>query len=226
MKGLYLIANVWFFTWLVDVAQVNGNIMSQADQCLQPWTIPDNVTDGNIICKCATNITGVISCDPITKQVFVSDCYCVTHYEHLDLLVIGACPYSCHHSNKYGKAYGSYILPGDKKNLNEVVCGQWNRMGDLCSACEPGFRPPILSYKLGCIRCNSTNSVSGWIKFVAAGIFPPTTLFFLVIILRININSPKLIKFYLICTAGCICPDYLHYKTCKQQLLQLKHQRC
>ena len=68
-------------------------------------------------------------------------------------------------------------------------------MGDLCGACEPGFRPPILRYELGCIRCNSSDSVTGWIKCVAAGIFPPTMLFFLVIILRFNTNSPGFISF-------------------------------
>ena len=212
MKGPHFIVSICFLSWLVDAAaQHNGNVTNQVDQCPQSWTRPVNVTGGNTICKCGNRVHGIVSCDPKTKQVTVSDCYCVTYHSHLDELVIGACPYSCFYTNKYRKIEGSYILPEDKKNLSDIVCGQqWNREGQLCGDCKEGFRPPILSYDFKCIKCNANDSVTGWIKFVAAGILPPTILFFLVIILRLNINSPKLIGFILFAQLIASAPIVYH----------------
>ena len=196
MESLYIIVHICLLMSLVDATQLSGNAASQDDQC-PSWTRPVNTTDGNISCECGDEVGGIISCDNNTKQVFVSDCYCVTYAKHYDLLVVGACPYSCFYRSATSgiKNRGVYLLPRNKSDLSDELCGQWNREGQMCGGCKKGFAPPVLAYELGCMECNVTESVSGALKFVAAGLLPPTILFFLVITLRLNINSPKLIGF-------------------------------
>ena len=198
---------------LVDATQLSGNVASQDDQC-PSWTRPVNTTDGNITCECGDEVGGIISCDNNTKQVFVSDCYCVTYAKYSDLLVVGACPYSClYRSATNGiKNRGVYLLPRNKSDLSDELCGKWNREGQMCSQCKKGFAPPVLAYELGCMECNVTESVSGALKFVAAGLLPPTILFFLVITLRLNINSPKIIRFIFFAQLVASAPIIYHAK--------------
>ena len=196
MESLYIIVHIGLLMSLVDATQLSGNVASQDDQC-PSWTRPVNTTDGNISCECGDDIGGIISCDNNTKQVFVFHCYCVTYTRQLDRLVVGACPYSCFYRTTISgiKNTGVYLLPRNKSDLSDELCGQWNRKGQMCGRCKKGFAPPVLAYDLGCMECNVTETVSGALKFVAAGLLPPTILFFLVITLRLNINSPKLIGF-------------------------------
>ena len=62
------------------------------------------------------------------------------------------------------------------------------------------------------MKCNVTESVSGALKFVAAGLLPPTILFFLVITLRLSINSPKLIGFIFFAQLVASAPMIYHIK--------------
>ena len=196
MESRYIIVHIGLLMSLVDATQLSGNVASQDDQC-PSWTRPVNTTDGKISCDCGDDIGGIISCDNNTKQVFVSHCYCVTYAKRYDLLVVGACPYSCFYRSATNgiKNRGVYLLPRNKSDLSDELCGQWNREKQMCGQCKEGFAPPVLAYELGCMECNVTESVSGALKFVAAGLLPPTILFFLVITIRLSINSPKLIGF-------------------------------
>ena len=199
---------------LVDATQLSGNVASQDDQC-PSWTRPVNTTDGKISCECGDdNIGGIISCDNNTKQVFVSVCYCVTYTRQHDQVAVGACPYSCFYRSATNdiKNTGVYLLPRNKSDLSDELCGQWNRKGQMCGRCKKGFAPPVLAYDLGCMECNVTESVSGVLKFVAAGLLPPTILFFLVITLRLNINSPKLIGFIFFAQLVASAPMIYHAK--------------
>ena len=213
MEILYIIVHIGLLMSLVDAAQISGNVASQDDQC-PSWTRPVNTTDGNISCECGDDIGGIVSCDNNTKQVFVTHCYCVTYAKHPLQLVVGACPYSCFYRSATNgvKNHGVYLLPRNKSDLSDDLCGQWNREGQMCGQCKKGFAPPILSYELGCMECNVTESVSGVLKFVAAGLLPPTILFFLVITLRLNIHSPKLIGFIFFAQLVASAPIIYHGK--------------
>ena len=205
--------NIGLLMSLVDATQLSGNVASQDDQC-PSWTRPVNTTDGNITCECGDDVGGIVSCDNNTKQVFVSHCYCVTYAKHSDLLVVGACPYSCFYKTKTSGITnrGVYLLPRNKSDLSDELCGQWNRKGQMCGQCKKGFAPPVLAYELGCMECNVTESLSGALKFVAAGLLPPTILFFLVVTLRLSINSPKLIGFIFFAQLVASAPVIYHVK--------------
>ena len=212
MKSLYITVNIGhgLLVLLVDASSFDVNVKRKHDRC-PPWTRPVNTTDDNITCECGDNLGGIISCDNETKEVFVSVCCCVTRGKQHDQIVAGACPYSCFYTTSIsGIKYQSfYLLPRNKSDLSDEVYRQWNRRGQLCGRCKKGYAPPILGYELGCMECNDTESVSGAIKFVAAGILPPTILFFLVIALQLHTNSPKLIGFIFFAQLVASPPDYL-----------------
>ena len=213
MESLYIIVHIGLLMSLVGATQLSGNVASQDDQC-PSWTRPVNTTDVNISCECGDDIGGIVSCDNNTKQVFVSVRYCVTYTRKHDQAVVGACPYSCFYRSATNgvKNRGVYLLPRNKSDLNDELCGQWNRKVQMCGRCKEGFAPPVLAYELGCMECNVTESVSGALKFVAAGLLPPTILFFLVITLRLSINSPKLIGFIFFAQLVASAPMIYHAK--------------
>ena len=213
MESLYIVVHIGLLMSLVDATQLSENVASQDDQC-PSWTRPVNTTDGNISCECGDDIGGIVSCDNNTKQVFFSVCYCVTYTRQHDQVAVGACPYSCfYRSATTGiKNRGVYLLPRNKSDLSAELCGQWNREKQMCGRCKEGFAPPVLAYELGCMECNVTESISGALKFVAAGLLPPTILFFLVITLRLNINSPKLIGFIFFAQLVASAPIIYHAK--------------
>ena len=207
MKGLYLIVNIGLLVLLTDATLFSGNTVSQDDQC-PSWTRPVNTTDDNIICECGDNLGGIISFDNETKEVFVANCVCVTYDKDQQQIILAGCPYFCYYSTT-----DVYRLPNNVSDLSNVVCGQeWNREGQLCGDCKKGFAPPVLSYEFGCMECNSNDSVTGWIKFVAFGILPSTIFFIVVITLRLSVTSPKLIGFIFFAQLFSSAPIIYHGK--------------
>ena len=64
--------------------------------------------------------------------------------------VAGGCPFSDYHGN----AQIYYVtLPKDTSELNSFMCSSLNRTGLLCSQCQRGLGPAVLSYKWQCVEC-------------------------------------------------------------------------
>ncbi len=40
------------------------------------------------------------------------------------------------------------------QELNDAVCGPFNREGLLCTKCKPGYGPPMHSTNLKCEKCH------------------------------------------------------------------------
>ena len=100
--------------------------------------------------------------------------------------ILGSCPYAC----IVTRAWSS-----DPQKLNSITCKErWNRNGPLCARCDEGFGPPVYSYDLSCMPCNTT-SITAVVKFAAIS-FIPLTLFCLSIVLfRISATKPPLYIF-------------------------------
>ncbi len=76
------------------------------------------------------------------------------------------------------------VVPHNISDLNDAMCSE----GVLCSCCEGGLGPAVLSIFSRCLECHEY----GWAFFILL-ILVPTTLFSLVIILfQINTTSPSL----------------------------------
>ena len=84
----------------------------------------------------------------------------------------------------------SIPLPCNVSVLNEYVCSDFNREGQLCGKCKNGFAPSVYSYSLRCVKIS--NYRYKWIKYIGVA-FGPLTIFFLFIsVLHISPTSPYL----------------------------------
>ena len=148
------------------------------------WTYQNNVGSESV-CQCGSDIDGVVKCNATLKKVSIVDGYCMTYNEHRNEVVAGKCVYGFLHGSVYRK------LPFNVSKLNEAMCGKLNRRGRLCSKCKKGYSPLVYSYDFKCIKCNSSNHIVNWVKYVAIGTLPTTCFYFIIVLFRVNVLSPQ-----------------------------------
>ena len=118
----------------------------------------------------------------------VVECYCITQAE--GTTCAGYCFYNCGRQTLKSKHTNIYHIISDKKDLNEYMCGYYNRTGISCSKCKPGLSPLVLSYNLSCVECPDGHK--NWWKFALIGFGPLTILYFIAIFFHVNVTSSKL----------------------------------
>ena len=147
------------------------------------WFLPDNDSNG---CSCGSSLGGLVDCHDESLEVLLLACYCMTCDEELGL-VVGACSYNCFYETSTYSPYRR-LYNVSEYSLNDEICGRLNRKGRLCGQCEEGYAPPVYSYNLLCVKCNSTD----WGKYVAVAYIPLTVFFIVVVVCRISATSPSL----------------------------------
>ena len=141
-------------------------------------------------CQCGDYLHGACICD--SDRVYLTVCYCMTYNEDTHDTVAGLCYYSCF--NKFFR----YLLPQNVSELNEMMCGDVNRDGQLCGSCKEGFAPPVYSYDLQCVHASQCTHHSTWWKYIAVAFLPLTVFYIMVIVFRISATSPALNGFVLV----------------------------
>ena len=149
------------------------------------WTYQNNVGSESV-CQCGSDIDGVVKCNTTLKKVSIVDGYCITYNEHRNEVVAGKCVYGFLLGSVYRK------LPFNVSKLNEAMCGKLNRRGRLCSKCKKGYSPLVYSYDFKCIKCNSSNHIVNWVKYVAIATLPTTCFYFIIVLFIVNVLSPQL----------------------------------
>ena len=109
--------------------------------------------------------------------------YCMTQTNEKDQIIVGSCQYTCRRSEYYFD-----ITANTSSEINMLICERYNRQGQLCGSCMPGYAPPVYSYYLSCVNCTTSN----WAKYMAVSLLPVTAFFVIVITLSISATSPKL----------------------------------
>ena len=162
------------------------------------WTT-HNATSGK--CECGNNLGGLVKCDPHTLEVSVLFCYCMTYNEQQNTTAVGYCLYQC-------KRRGSGIIKCRSFNsletnttdkLNRYTCNDFNRTGQLCAKCNPGYGLPVFSYTLGCVNCTDTSWQYGALKYFAVAYLPLTVFYILVILFKISVTSGSMVSYVLTC---------------------------
>ena len=148
--------------------------------------------NGTTVCECGDEWGGLLICDESSHQVFLLSCYCVTRsVDRNNTAVLGACFYDCFHG-----AIGSHqILPSNLSELDDSVCKEYNRKGQLCGECEDGLSPPVYSFDLACVQCPHSN----WAKYFAVAFVPLTVFFVAFVVFRVSIASAPLNSYVLVC---------------------------
>ena len=145
--------------------------------------------EANGSCKCHIGENFYVACEDDPYYLGVYQCYCVT--ERQGKQMVSPCLYTCHSTTHTHLNITAHSMA----EINEEVCGPYNREGAMCARCKPNHSPPVYSYSLHCVNCTSSN----WGKFLAVSLLPSTAFFVLVLLFRISATSPNLNGFIFFC---------------------------
>ena len=105
-------------------------------------------------------------------------CYCATYDGNLDITEVGMCLYNC---DFMGKAqdnidvdYG--LVTSNVSELNDAMCGRYQRTGTLCGKCKSGTHMRAYSYDMSCIKCGGR--ILNLVKYIFVAYVPLTLLCF------------------------------------------------
>ena len=155
---------------------------SSSSNC-PPWFICHDTE-----CQCGPTLQNAIICDETMMISAVIECYCVTEVD--STTYAGYCFYNCGRHTIKVQQKSMYSIISNKMDMNEQMCGPFNRTGISCGKCKPGLSPFVLSYNLSCVEC--PDSHKNWWKFALCGFAPLTLLYFTVIFFNVNITSSRL----------------------------------
>lgn len=100
----------------------------------------------------------------------------------------------CHFSNENLTANKKGIkLPSNISELNEYMCGSFNRKGLVCSECIDGFGPSLASLGYECSNC--TNKQQNLFFFFLMELGPTTLFYVLILLFQINFTSAPMTGF-------------------------------
>ena len=173
----------------------NGSLGNTFSGTCPPWSYC-NSSSG--YCQCST-YNFILQCDDdLTDGGQILTCHCLTFNNKTNSTEEGSCLYNC---GKIAKDYPSQIyntLPRNVSELNEIMCGAFNRTGTLCGECNEGMYLPAYSYDMACTACD-TSVWSNICKYLLAAFVPLTFFCFFVLIFKINIPTSQLQGIVLYC---------------------------
>ena len=160
------------------------------DSC-PTWFICSHTRSGK--CRCGPNYSDGIKCDERTMISAVLNCYCVIRVKNE--MYVGLCFYNCERPVTDKEYQTIYHDISNKSELNDHMCGRFNRTGIGCGECQPGTSPLVLSYNLSCVNC--PNGHKNWWKYVVFGFTPLTVFYLFIMFFNINVTSSRLHGFIL-----------------------------
>ena len=102
------------------------------------------------------NATGQCECGHLllcsSEQVDIKINYCAKSSEQEDDYYASYCPFT-HTLNSTNRMYSE--MPSNASQLDEVMCGPYNRRGLLCGECKDGYGLAVYSFDLKCVNCSS-----------------------------------------------------------------------
>ena len=161
-----------------------------------PWSYCDS-NDGT--CKCYRNNEDIFKCDIHGNRYSILTCYCLTLSVKMNTTEVGLCMYNCYHlgKTKFNIEVAYSTLPNNISDLNDAMCGRYNRTGTLCGDCVSSTYLRAYSYDLYCTNC--VGDWSNWIKYIVVAYVPLTIFYIVVLLFKINIPSSRLQGYVLFC---------------------------
>lgn len=150
---------------------------SSGDVACPTWFVHPN---GSSECSCADTVGGVVRCADDDQIASVVRCYCIT-FDPDERLSVSPCLFTC--SVTGGMDF--VPLPMNVSEVNDAVCGRFNRKGALCGQCIEGHEVTAFSINLECVPCMDSN----WLQYFAMTLLPLTAFFIVVVVLRFRATS-------------------------------------
>lgn len=196
-----------FFVAIAVVVLLQLNIVSAIDKdghCPVWYLFNDTLNQ----CMCHSLEPWVI-CDRLSQRVYLARGLCMTYDNETGSTDVGKCPYTLFQREHEAFLQNGYAeLPTNVSDLNEFMCGLWNREGYLCSQCKTGYGLAIFTT---CMQCNFRGG-QGLLFFMMLQLMPVLILFLLVLGFRVSIAKPPmnaLVMFYQLSLAIIFTHSYL-----------------
>ena len=177
---------------IADDSQRGGSVAVEKKPC--PTWYQETKYNGVTRCVCGATLEDYIVCNYTTQKTLIFAGYCMSYNDTSKDTVAGGCPFSNHHD---GAQIFYFTLPNDTSELNTFTCSGLNRTGLLCSQCQRGLGPSVLSYKWQCVECFDKRY--GWLVYLAATLFPATILCLLVMVFQLHVTSAEMNVFVFLC---------------------------
>ena len=125
---------------------------------------------------------------------------CATSSDNGSDYNIGGCP--IRHSNNINRQYSE--MPSNASQLDEAMCGPYNRQGLLCGECKDGYGHAVDPIDVKCINCS--NSLSGYAIYLYLLLqFVSTTLIYIgLAMFHLKLTSGPLLGYMLFCQINVI----------------------
>ena len=166
---------------------------------------------------CGATLEDSIVCNYTTQETLIFAGYCMSYSDTTKETVTGECPFSNHH---VGAQSFFVTLPNDTSELNSFMCSGLNRTGLLCSQCQKGLGPAVLSYKWQCVECFDKRY--GWLVYITATLFPATILCLLVMVFQLHITSAEMNAFVFV-SYLCVDSHTIKAQKCSSFYFHLDH---
>ena len=153
-------------------------------------------------CECGASVGTVgtvVQCNQQERKAEVVLNYCVTTAEQEGQYYVGQCPFAHTPMNHTNRILSE--LPSDPGQLNDVMCGPYNRRGLLCGQCISGYGPGVNHFNLKCANCSNIPTVLAVGLYLLVESVPSTLFFICVIIFHINITAGPLLGYVIFCQA-------------------------
>ena len=146
--------------------------------------------DGECKCRDFSDFNDSIFCDPELQTTYVAAGTCVTYDKASEEISIGDCPYVPAGDESYDNRFYT-ALPENESELNEIMCGRFNREGLLCGSCKRGYGVSASSYGYPCAKCDAPQLGGLW--YVLLELVPITVLYAVVLLFRIRATEAPLV---------------------------------
>ena len=176
---------------MVDNNHEGSDGYSISNLTCPPWMTYSNRTGS---CHCYnTELGGIVQCNSLTRQVDVLFCYCMTYSSIYQSAVVAHCISACAFPQVYHTVHSNSTT-----HLDQEVCGPYNRRGQMCGQCLPGYAPPVYSYSMKCARCKETHFYSNLAKYLAVSFLPLTIFYMTVMLFRVSVTSGPMVAYVLL----------------------------
>ena len=152
-------------------------------------------------CECGS----LLSCSNDKVEIRID--HCATSSGQDGDYFIGFCPFpnTVNNSNRM-----SSEMPSNASQLDEVMCGPYNRRGLLCGECKEGYGPAY-SLDRKCAKCSNVWSGFTICLYLTVEFVPATCIFIILAVCRLNITSGPLLGYILFCQTTIALTNYHFY---------------
>ena len=141
-------------------------------------------------CECGGFQAEWVLCDQETMTAQLNREFCVTFSGQDGLFYVSYCPLN-YQFNNTNRMFSE--LPTDPDQLEDMMCGPYNRKGFLCGECIDGYGHGVYTLDSKCVDCSKFSTLSAICLYLLVDIIPITLFFICVVMFRLNITTGPLL---------------------------------